>query len=70
MGDKVGPGFSTEEPLPADPTIRFEKGNPFEGIWYIDDRSFTKVKSARLRSQAGGHVRPESWDKDEMDEND
>lgn len=69
MGEKVAPGFSTGTPEAADTEIRFEKGDPFEGSWYICDRSFTKVKINNLRSQAGGHVRAESWDKDEMDEN-
>lgn len=50
------------------PVVRFEKGDPVSGTWYICDRCFNKVKSDTLTHQEGVWVCPECVNKDLMEE--
>ena len=68
MGEKVGNGFTTQEPEAANTEVRFEKGNPVEGWWYVDDRGFTKVRTTKVFNQAGGFVAERHFDKDLMED--
>jgi hypothetical protein len=48
--------------------VRFEKGDPVVGYWYICDRCFNKVKSSTLTFQDGIYVCPTCVNLDPMAE--
>ena len=52
----------------ANKAIRFEKGDPVEGTWYLCDRCFDKVRTETLIQQEGLHVCPRCRNKDIMEE--